>query len=153
MTERDYPEKHRWACLTLRDDLPSEGEQIAGARSWGVDATSGRLLIDDVRNLGRTTRWDNKLPNRALLLREIAAQPSSEVYFRSPLCLGFSEKHAREMVEAVWGAGGMVYVQTMMTLYSEGDDISALLARVSLEERAARQRRARDRKRKHDDER
>lgn len=141
------PESIKWACITVHDSLPAKAVQIAGARAWGAHADwLGELAVsttyvDDVTKLPRTTRYDDRLPKRAELLAVLHRDPPApdQVYFRSPLCVGFGPAHARDTVSAFWKRGALVYVQTMDLLLRNGDDLAPLLAEVERESRLARQ--------------
>lgn len=144
----------KWACITLHPSLPSQAEQIAGARAWGAiedwlsDMDMSRTYIDDVRTVARTTNWQGKLPMREALITALSVTrtPRNQVFFKSPLCIGFSEKHAADTIEAIWRQNGLVFVQSQLALYREGDDLADLLDAVTREARAAMQRRYRARK-------
>lgn len=124
------PKLIKWACITLHGWLPSRAEQIAGARAWGahedwldgVDVST--TFIDDATKLKRTTKFTDKLPERAALIAALHKETAipSHVFFRSPICVGFSAAHAQETIEAIWARGALVYVQTLDMLLREGDD-------------------------------
>ena len=145
------PKPEIWACITVHPSLPSKAAQIGGARAWGahLDWSSAkdvfRTYVDDLSAVGRTTRWEDKLPMRDALIAELAAQPGPQchVFFRTPLCIGFSERHAAETLKRVFEHGALVYVQTELALYRGGDDLEDLLEAVGREARAAIQRRYR----------
>lgn len=146
----------KWACITLHPSLPSQAEQIAGARAWGAieDWFQGmdvsRVYTDDVRAVRRTTNWRSKLPMREALITALSIRqsPRNHVFFKLPLCLGFSEKHAAETIEAIWEQNGLVFVQSQLALYRKGDDLTELLDAVGREAKAATQRRYRAHKSK-----
>ena len=149
----------QWAIVTDHERLPPIGEQIARARAWGVtEAELGRhdisaMIRDNVRGVS-TTYWPNKLPERASFLASMATiQPHGDkVWFCTPLCIGFSAKHARETIEAIWSCGMQVYVHSVKhngpALYVEGDDITNLLAMVASEQNATSVARSKARGRK-----
>lgn len=141
----------KWACITVHPSLPSKAAQIAGARAWGahpdwlmgVDVSS--TYVDDVSAVGRTTRWEDKLPMRDALITALSVQPGpqNQVFFKTPLCIGFTEKHAADTLERIFAYGALVYVQSEAALYRNGDDVSDLLEAVGREAKAAIQRRYR----------
>lgn len=141
----------KWACVTVHPSLPSKAAQVAGARAWGahpdwlmgMDVSS--TYVDDVSAIGRTTRWDDKLPMRDALITALSVQPGpqNQVFFKTPLCLGFTEKHAADTLERIFAHGALVYIQSEASLYRGGDDLSDLLESVSREAKAATQRRYR----------
>ncbi|WP_238368811.1 hypothetical protein [Mesobacterium pallidum] len=148
----------KWAIVTVDDRLPPLAEQIARARAFGVrESTYGRhdisaLLIDDVTSVKRTTNWTKHLPMRAKLIEAgiIWELKGDQVWFCTPLCVGFSEKHARETVEGLWAGGMEVYVHTLRNngpaCYAPGDDLTTLLEMVAYEQNAAAVRLSRARK-------
>lgn len=144
-------EPTRWAGVTLHSSLPSEAEQIAGARAWGAvrdwlgEIGVSRIFTDDVRSVRRTTNWRAKLPMREALITALSVTPSplNHVFFKSPLCIGFSEKHATEVIHNIWNQQALVFVQSQFALYRVGDDISELIEAVGRDAKAARQRRYR----------
>jgi hypothetical protein len=125
------PKLIKWACITLHPWLPSRSEQIAGARAWGAhedwldDVDVSTTFIDDATTLKRTTKFTDKLPERAALIAALHKETAipSHVFFRSPICVGFSAAHAQETIEAIWARGALVYVQTLDMLLKAGDDI------------------------------
>lgn len=145
------PKPFKWACITVHPSLPSKAAQIAGARAWGahpdwlmgMDVSS--TYVDDVSAVGRTTRWEDKLPMRDALITAISVQPGSQnqVFFKTPLCIGFTEKHAADTLERIFAHGALVYVQSEAALYRGGDDLGDLLDAVGREAKAAIQRRYR----------
>jgi hypothetical protein len=128
----------RWAIITLHPSLPSETEQRARARAWGLqdDEIDGEdvaaAIVDDARKVGRTTNWPGALPKRATFIANVTAlKPGGgQVFFATPMCVGFGPGHARQTIEALWSAGLGVYVHSGPALYREGDDLTELLARV-----------------------
>jgi len=131
----------RWAVITLHPFLPSETEQRARARAWGLpdDEIDGEdvaaVIKDDARKVGRTTNWAGALPKRASFIDNVKAMHkikpmTGEVFFATPLCVGFGPGHARQTIEALWSAGLSVYVHSGPALYREGDDLTEFLARV-----------------------
>ena len=128
----------RWAVITLHPSLPSETEQRARARAWGLpdDEIDGEdiaaVIKDDARKVGRTTNWPGALPKRATFIDNVKAlRPTGgQVFFATPLCVGFGPGHARQTIEALWSAGLSVYVHSGPALYREGDDLTEFLARV-----------------------
>ena len=149
----------RWAIITVNERLPSRAEQIARARAWGVtDAMAGRgdvsaMIVDDVTDR-RTTNWSGLLTARAAFLERMGEilPAGDQVFFATPLCIGFSANHARETIERLWSCGMLVYVHTVRgngsALYAEGDDITDLLEMVAQEQNAANVRKSRGNKSK-----
>jgi hypothetical protein len=145
----------KWAIITVNERLPSRGEQIARARAWGVtEAMLGAkdisaLVIDDVTGR-RTTNWAGLLTERAAFLDVMGAihPVGNQVFFATPLCIGFSPTHARQTIERLWSCGMLVYVHTVRgngsALYAEGDDIADLLDMVAAEQNAANVRKSRN---------
>lgn len=153
--ENEAPASIKWACITLHPKLPSGAEQVAGARAWGAhedwlgNMDVSTTYTDDVMKMKRTTRFSDKLPQRAALIAALhpgAAAPD-QVYFRSPLCVGFSVAHARETIDAIWAKRALVYVQTLDLLLREGDDAGAVLEAVEREAKAKHQAEWRARRR------
>lgn len=144
----------KWAVITVNERLPSKGEQIARARAWGVTASMvgakdvSALVVDDVTGK-RTTNWAGVLKERAGFLDVMGAihPVGDQVFFATPLCVGFSPAHARQTIERLWSCGMLVYVHTVRgngsALYAEGDDITDLLAMVAAEQNAANVRKSR----------
>lgn len=139
MTCKEESEKPgRWAIITLHPSLPSESEQRARARAWGLDqdAIDGEsvsaAIVDDARKVGRTTNWAAALPKRATFIDNVKAlkAPGGQVFFATPMCVGFGPGHARQTIEALWSAGLSVYVHSGPAVYREGDDLTEFLARV-----------------------
>lgn len=134
----------RWAIITLHPRLPSEDEQKARARAWGLieEKIAGEdvsaIIRDDARKVKRTTNWSGALPKRATFIANARAAHAQkpvtgEVFFATPLCVGFGPGHARQTIEALWSAGLDVYVHSGPAIYKAGDDITELLARVQSE--------------------
>lgn len=144
----------KWACVTLHPSLPSRAAQIAGARAWGADvdwfagSDVSCTYVDDVSEVGRTTRWDDKLPRRDALVAALSIRPGphNQVFFKSPLCVGFSEKHASETLARIFEQGALVFIQSEAALYVATDDLGDLLEAVARDAKAATQRRYRARK-------
>ena len=144
----------KWAVITVNERLPSKGEQIARARAWGVTASMlgakdvSALVVDDVTGK-RTTNWAGVLKERAGFLDVMGAihPVGDQVFFATPLCVGFSPAHARQTIDRLWSCGILVYVHTVRgngsALYAEGDDITDLLAMVAAEQNAANVRKSR----------
>ncbi|TNE55188.1 MAG: hypothetical protein EP341_05405 [Sphingomonadales bacterium] len=138
----------KWAIVTVNERLPSRGEQIARARAWGVtESILGRddisaLILDDVEGV-RTTNWPKRLAERASFLSAMKKilPRGDQVWFCTPLCIGFSVKHARDTIEALWSVGMMVYVHSVRNngsaMYADGDDITELLEMVAQEANAS----------------
>lgn len=101
--------------------------------------------VDDVSTVARTTRWDDKLPMRDALITALMVPPGSQnqVFFKTPLCIGFTEKHAADTLAKIFAQGAMVFVQSEAALYRGGDDLTELLDAVAREAKAATQRRYR----------
>lgn len=144
----------KWAVVTVNERLPSRGEQIARARAWGVtEAMMGpddisALVLDDVTG-ARTTNWPRLLTERAAFLDAMGEilPAGDQVFFATPLCIGFSPAHARQVIERLWSCDMLVYVHTVRgngsALYAEGDDITDLLEMVGQEQNAANVRKSR----------
>lgn len=142
----------KWAIITVHPRLPSKVDQIARARAWGVkEDVLGRddisaLFIDDVSKVGRTTNWRPHLENRFRFLEVMGLHKweGDQVFFATPLCVGFSSKLARETVEGIWKAGMQVYVHSTRdngpAIYCDGDDMSEFYESVDLAANAAYQR-------------
>ncbi|WP_167685397.1 hypothetical protein [Parasedimentitalea denitrificans] len=121
------------AVITLHPYLPSEDDQLIGARDWGLPGLEEKLQVtrdifrDDVRKI-RTTNWPSRLPNRDVLLRVYrnSKVPEDHVFFANPLCVGFSKGHAQSVVEAIHGAGALVYVHDIRREFRPGDDLDPL---------------------------
>ncbi|MCA0963205.1 hypothetical protein [Salipiger bermudensis] len=145
----------KWAIITVNERLPSRGEQIARARAWGVTESMlgmrdvSALIVDDVTGK-RTTNWPGLLKERAAFLDTMGAllPAGDQVFFATPLCIGFSPAHARQVIERLWSCGMLVYVHTVRgngsALYAEGDDITDLLDMVAAEQNAANVRKSRN---------
>lgn len=125
------------------------------ARAWGVPAKRitgigdvSALYVDDVRKVKRTTNWPSKLPERTQLLTDLALGlgPEDQVFFHTPLCVGFSEKHAQDVIEAVWGMDHMVYVHSLEAQYRKGDDLAEFFDLHGKELKAAQMRDYRSKK-------
>lgn len=106
------------------------------------------LIIEDVRKVKRTTHWAGKLPKRAALLDNLKAlkPPSGQVFFATPLCVGFGKAHAMQTIEALWEAGVSVYVHSAGAAYRVGDDMTEFLEHVAHEANVAYVRAHRARK-------
>lgn len=108
----------KWGVVTLHPWLPSKATQVAAARAWGVSESTldgadvSARFYDDVRKVARTTRWQNKMPERSKFLEHLSqiAEPGQEVFFANALCVGLSPDVARWTVEAVFAAGLLIYV-------------------------------------------
>jgi hypothetical protein len=135
----------RWALITLHPSLPSKSEQIARARVWGLapELLDGEdisaLIIEDVQKVKRTTHWAGKLPKRATLLDSLKSlkPESGQVFFATPLCVGFGPAHAMQTIEALWSANVSVYVHSTGAAYKAGDDMTEFLEQVSHEANVA----------------
>lgn len=146
----------KWAMITLHPWLPSEAEQIARARAWGMMESKldgmdvSPFMIDDVRKVKRTTNWPKFLTERfAFIGRMTKVQPLGDhMFFATPLCVGFSENLACQTIEALWGVGMLVYVHSIGVLYQSGDDISEFLRQVGRDANAAHVRDSRGRQSK-----
>jgi hypothetical protein len=146
--KKEAVQSRKWAIITLHRWLPSQSEQVARARAWGlqesrlgVNDVSG-VILDDVRKVGRTTNWAPKLVNRAAFLQQIAALKADGdmVFFVEPLAVGFSEREAHATMDALLSIGALVYVHSTGSLYRSGDDLSDFLEQVRLAANAAHQR-------------
>ncbi len=138
----------KWAIVTLHPSLPSKTEQFARMRAWGLPESTicgndiSAMVVDDVRKEKRTTNWTGKLWNRAVFIdgmRDLKPE-GDKVFFATPLCVGFGPAHAKQTIEALWGAGMQVYVHSLAALYISGDDLEDLLAHVDREASTARVR-------------
>lgn len=146
----------KWGVITVNERLPSKAEQIARARAWGVTESMlgakdiSAMIVDDVTGK-RTTNWPKLLTERAGFLDTMGAilPAGDQVFFATPLCVGFSPAHARQTIERLWSCGMLVYVHTVRgngsALYAEGDDITDLLEMVAQEQNAANVRKSRNR--------
>lgn len=147
--KKDLPPILKWALITLHPSLPSETEQVAAARTWGLrttgkisDTDMGPFNREDVRKVKRTTNWPSKLPERARFIERRKVEKEAgikgvEVFFATPLCVGFSPAHAEQTMRALWDAGVSVYVHSINKLYQEGDDLADFLRKVSAEANTA----------------
>lgn len=145
----------KWGVITVNERLPSKAEQIARARAWGVTPSMlGRhdisaLIVDDVTGK-RTTNWPGLLKERASFLDDMGTilPAGDQVFFATPLCVGFSPSHARQVIDRLWSCGMLVYVHTVRgngsALYADGDDITDLLDMVAQEQNAANVRKSRN---------
>jgi hypothetical protein len=146
----------KWAIVTLHSWLPSKVEQIARVRAWGLeeDLIEGMdlsgVLVDDVRKVKRTTNWHPHLKERFGFIANarLLTLPEAPVFFATPLCVGFSEKLAKDTIEGLWEAGMHVYVHSIGAIYSQGDDLTDFLAGVGRDANAAHVRASRNRKSK-----
>lgn len=75
-----------------------------------------------------------------------AVAKGDEVFFRTALCLGFSEPHLRRTAEAIWEKGAEVYIQTLNVLLKSGDDLREVSEVAKKEKDAARARVSRKQK-------
>jgi hypothetical protein len=143
----------RWAVITLHPALLSKTEQVARARAWGLphDAIDSEdvsaLIVDDARKVGRTTNWPAKLPKRAAFMEHMALlKPvDGQVFFATPLCVGFGKVHAQQTIEALWAAGLSVYVHSVCAVYEAGDDLTDFMGLVKTTANAWYQRASRSR--------
>ena len=69
-----------------------------------------------------------------------------EVFFATPLCVGFSEKLARDTIESLWAAGLVVYVHSTGSTYAKGADMTEFYEKLGHEANAAHVRAHRKRK-------
>lgn len=144
----------RWASITLHPWLPPQVVQVACARAWGarsdwiagIEAPS--TYTDDARGVGRTTNWTGRLPQRAELVRVLAKDPGprQQVFFASPLAVGFTARHASETIEALFSLRALIYVHSQGALYRQGDDMAEFIDLVERERKAATQRVYRERR-------
>lgn len=151
------PKSNKFALVTLHPWLPSEATQIAQARTWGIpeDLLGGAdvspVFVEDVRKV-RTTNWPGKLPMRADFFKRMAALKvkGGQVFFSTPLAVGFSEKHARHTLDQCFGIGLSVYIHTLKgngsALFMPGDDMGEFIASVGAMANAAAVRATRARK-------
>lgn len=135
------------AVVTLHKWLPSESQQVAAARAWGIpelmfqEVDVSPIWLDDVRNVGRTTNWIQKMPERAHLfagLRMVRGR-GDQVFFMNPLCVGFTARIAEDAFEKLFNNGHMVYVHSMGVLYREGDDLTDFYDELNRNIKAAQQ--------------
>lgn len=155
--EKARPPILKWAIITLHPSLPSEEEQLAGAFVWGLKSEKiggeinvGPFTREDVRKV-TTTNWPANLPKRASFIARRAREHEEgidgvEVFFATPLCVGFSRLHAEQTIRALWAGGCAVYVHLLAQTYREGDDIAELLRLVEREAQTAHTRLHRKRK-------
>ncbi len=148
----------KWGVITISERLPSKGEQVARARAWGVTESVlgasdiSALVIDDVTGK-RSTNWPGLLTSRAEFLDAMGSlmPAGDQVFFATPLCIGFSRAHTRQTIERIWSCGMMVYVHSVRgngsALYADGDDISDLLDMVAVEQNVSSVRKSRARTR------
>lgn len=144
----------RWAIITLHPALLSKTEQIARARAWGIKEEliegddKSALIFEDARKVKRTTNWPASLPRRAAFIENMRfLEPENgQVFFATPLCVGFGPAHARQTIEAMWSVGLSVYVHSLGALYKEGDDLTDFLELVKVQANAWHQQASRDRK-------
>lgn len=124
------PDKQMCGVITLHRWLPIRKLQIMAARDWGIPELQFKeddvsaLWIDDVRKV-KTTNWPSKLPQRADLFdqqKQVKGRGDS-VFFVNPLAVGFSAKHAREVIEQVFDNGHLVYVHSTGETYRKGNDL------------------------------
>lgn len=86
----------------------------------------------------RTTNWPGKLPERAEFIKnmQILRANGDMVFFANPLCVGFSEKHARGTVEGLFEAGMDIYIHSVKdngsALYKAGDEMTEFYESVRL---------------------
>lgn len=153
MTDRkkEGVQSSKWAIITQHPWMPSRSEQIARARAWGVaesnlgKADVSALIEDDVRKAKRTTNWMSKLVERAGFINRMQTYgfDGGHVFFATPLCAGPTEKVARETLDGIWSAGGLVYIHATKgngsALYAEGDDMTEFYEMVRLGANAAHQ--------------
>lgn len=144
----------KWAIVTVNERLPSRGEQIARARAWGVTPSMlGRhdisaLILDDVTGK-RSTNWPRLLTERGAFLDAMGTilPAGDQVFFATPLCIGFSPAHAQATIERLWSCGMLAYVHTVRSngpaMYAEGDDLTDLLDMVAQEQNVAAVRKSR----------
>ncbi len=154
------PSDAKWAMITLHPSLPSRSEQIARARAWGVaerlisNEDVSQLIVDDLRKVKRTTKWDGKFPERDEFIRNMSASvreygpAEGTVFFATPLCVGFGPAHAMQTLEALWGLGFSVYVHSVGAIYRRGDDMTEFLKKVLSEANTAYVKLHRQRKNK-----
>lgn len=155
--ENAAPPILKWAIITLHPSLPDGEEQLAGAIVWGLrngklggEINVGPFTWEDVRKV-KTTDWPAKLPKRASFiarrkLEHEAGIEGLEVFFATPLCVGFSKAHAGQTIRDLWDAGCAVYVHLLAQTYRVGDDIAELLQKVEREAQTAHTRLHRKRK-------
>ncbi|WPZ28995.1 hypothetical protein T8A63_15380 [Sulfitobacter sp. OXR-159] len=159
MPSKETPSKsNKFALVTLHPWLPSEATQIAQARTWGIpedllgEADVSPVFVEDVRKAKRTTNWPGKLPLRADFFKRMAALKlnGGQVFFSTPLAVGFSEKHARHTLDQCFGIGMSVYIHTLKdngpALFMPGDDMAEFIASVGALANAAAVRATRARK-------
>jgi hypothetical protein len=134
-----------WGVVTAHKYLPDPKVQVAQAREWGVAESwlggtdVSALIVDDVRQAGRSTSWKRQLPERADWLQRIQFLriDGNTVFFATPLCVGWSVKQAKETIEAIWSAGASAYIHSEGVTLAEGADLKAFLGLVSKQTNAA----------------
>lgn len=137
----------KWAVFTLHERLPPLAEQIAAARAWGLigprafRADDRHIFVDDVTGQN-TTNWPGKLKSRERLFEAIRKSDESGhvVWFRSPLCVGFTEHHARQTVQALFDMDAMILVSTIGMMFHKDDILDVLFERVKQERTASHAR-------------
>lgn len=155
--QKAAPPVLKWAIITVHKALPSQEDQLAGAFVWGLrkgkigdDIQVGPFTLENVSKV-KTTNWPANLPMRASFIarRKLEAEEGIEgveVFFLTPLCVGFSRAHAEMTVRALWDAKSAVYVHTLARTYRAGDDLEDLLEKVEKEANSAHARISRQRK-------
>lgn len=146
----------KWAIITLHPALLSKTEQVARARAWGVKEEliegddKSALIFEDASKVKRTTNWVASLPKRAAFIDEMRVlnPGSGQVFFATPLCVGFGPEHARQTIEALWSVGMGVYVHSLGAVYKAGDDLEDFLKLVKTQAGAWHQKTSRGRQSK-----
>ncbi|GHB47733.1 hypothetical protein GCM10007094_41280 [Pseudovibrio japonicus] len=121
------------ALITGYKYLPSLEDQIEAARAWGIpDLTvDGKsfpsVLVDDVSNK-RSTNWASLLKRRQRLIAYFEAyqSPQVHVFFADPLCLGWTENLASELINGIFAGDAVIYIHETGQSYRIGDDLEAL---------------------------
>lgn len=152
---KEAAKSRKRASITAHRYLPPKDDQVAAARAWGFAVVQfpgigdvSSIYVDDVSKLKRTTNWPSNLPERAAMVRDLdyGLGTEDQVFFYSPLCVGFSEKHARDVIEAVWAKHHAVYVHSLEALYRKGDDLAGFFDLYGKELKTAQMRDYRSKK-------
>lgn len=131
---------HKFASVTLHPSLPDQSYQTDAARLWGVPQE--HVYTDDVRGIAKTTNWGGKLGQRQELiaaLKLVRGEPAA-VFFATPLCVGFTPRHAVETFSEIWECRAGLFVYSMAQLFEPGDGVEALIELIERDKKAAAQR-------------
>ncbi|WP_152615642.1 hypothetical protein [Leisingera sp. ANG-M1] len=125
------------AFIALHPQLPSSVDQLSVAHEWCLRETkeSGEpvdqldVWFDDFRpGASFSRRSAGKQRSIACSIDQRELNPSSEVFFINPLCLGLSKEKAREVLQVIHGVGALVYVSDMGRAFGPNDDLGAFWA-------------------------